>query len=374
LWAWQWVIARLLPQAVVRCFAQSVAPRLHEIVRFGASWRNREREESTDDACQAGWSVRRRRRRLGARRHARTAPDVRRQGGRVTTRPGSGAAAVIARFGRVRVLVAGDLMLDHFIWGTVERISPEAPVPVVRVTAESRRLGGAANVVNNLRALGGQVIACGVIGADPAGRPVADDLRRLGANVAGVVRSRAAATTRKTRIIAHQQQVVRLDREDVAQGDGRAAAQARGFLLANIGRADVVVISDYGKGLITPALLATLAAVRAHRPFPLVIDPKRVNFPSYRGASLLTPNREEVSRAPGSDSRAQRSRGRAGPAVWARWQAGAALTPRGEQGMSLSAPGAPPRHSPPVARHVYDVTGAGDTVIATCALALGAGA
>ena len=292
----------------------------------------------------------------------------------MTTRPGSGAAAVIARFGRVRVLVAGDLMLDHFIWGTVERISPEAPVPVVRVTAESRRLGGAANVVNNLRALGGQVIACGVIGADPAGRHLADDLRRLGANVAGVVRSRAAATTRKTRIIAHQQQVVRLDREDVAQGDGRAAAQARGFLLANIGRADVVVISDYGKGLITPALLATLAAVRAHRPFPLVIDPKRVNFPSYRGASLLTPNREEASQASGIDIRDQRSLASAGAALLARWQAEAVLITRGEQGMSLFVPGAPPRHFPTVARHVYDVTGAGDTVIATCALALGAGA
>src|SRR5258708_451604 len=166
------------------------------------------------------------------------------------TRP----AAVLTRVRRVRVLVAGDLMLDHFIWGRVERISPEAPVPVVQVTAESRRLGGAANVMHNLRALGGQVTACGIVGTDAAGRQLVGDLRQLGVAVDGIARSASAATTRKTRIIAHQQQVVRLDREDAGQRDGRAAARARGFLLASLGRADVVVISDYGKGMITPPL------------------------------------------------------------------------------------------------------------------------
>ena len=137
-------------------------------------------------------------------------------------RRGGDPAAVVARFRRVKVLVAGDLMLDHFVWGTVDRISPEAPVPVVRVTAESRRLGGAANVVNNLRALGGSVAACGVIGADPAGRDLLDELRRLSVNAEGVIQSRSAVTTRKTRIIAHQQQVVRLDREDEARRDSSA--------------------------------------------------------------------------------------------------------------------------------------------------------
>jgi D-beta-D-heptose 7-phosphate kinase/D-beta-D-heptose 1-phosphate adenosyltransferase len=292
----------------------------------------------------------------------------------MTQRRPADAATVISRFPRVRVLVAGDLMVDHFIWGTVERISPEAPVPVVQVTAESRRLGGAANVIHNLRALGGQVVACGVVGADPAGRQLVDDLRRLGANVAGVVRSREAATTRKTRIIAHQQQVVRLDREDAAQGDGRAAARARGFLLANLARADVVVISDYGKGLITPPLLAALAAVRARRPFPLVVDPKKVNFPHYRRPSLVTPNRDEASQAAGIDIRDARSLARAGSELLERWEAEAVLITRGEQGMSLFVPGAAERHFPTAARKVFDVTGAGDTVVATCALALGAGA
>ena len=282
------------------------------------------------------------------------------------------AATVIRRFPRVRVLVAGDLMLDHFIWGSVERISPEAPVPVVQVTAESRRLGGAANVIHNLRSLGGQVTACGVVGADDAGRQLVDELRRLGADVSGVMQSRGAATTRKTRIIAHQQQVVRLDREDAAQRDSGAAARARGFLLATLARADVVVVSDYGKGLITPALLAALAALRAQRSFPLIIDPKKVNYAHYRGPSLVTPNREEASQASGIEILDAKSLSRAGAVLLERWQAEAVLVTRGEHGMALFARGAPERHFPTVARHVYDVTGAGDTVVATCALALGA--
>ncbi|MGH7789601.1 MAG: D-glycero-beta-D-manno-heptose-7-phosphate kinase [Candidatus Binatia bacterium] len=288
--------------------------------------------------------------------------------------PSATAAAVVTRFPRVRVLVAGDLMLDHFIWGRVERISPEAPVPVVQVTAESRRLGGAANVAHNLRALGGEVTVCGVVGGDAAGRDLLDELRRIGADVRGVVQSRGAATTRKTRIIAHQQQVVRLDREDGGQGDSRAAARARGFLLAQLRAFDVVLISDYGKGFITAPLLAALAGLRAQRPFPLLIDPKQVNYPHYRGASLLTPNQSEASQAAGIEIRDAASLRRAGAELLRRWQAEAVLITRGEHGMSLFAAQAPERHFPTVARHVYDVTGAGDTVVAACALALGAGA
>ena len=283
-------------------------------------------------------------------------------------------ATVVARFPRVKVLVAGDLMLDHFVWGTVDRISPEAPVPVVKITAESRRLGGSANVAHNIRALGGAVVACGVVGTDAAGRDLLEELRRVGADTAGVVQSRAAVTTRKTRIIAHQQQVVRLDREDEARRDSNAAARARGFLLAHLRDADVVVISDYGKGLVTPELLAALAAVRQRRPFPLLIDPKKANFAHYRGASLLTPNRDEASQAAGIEIRDPASLMRAGADLLARWEADAVLITRGEQGMSLFARGAAPRHFPTVARRVYDVTGAGDTVVAACALALGAGA
>lgn len=289
---------------------------------------------------------------------------------RSTTR--SSCAAVIPRFRRVRALVAGDLMLDEFVWGRVERISPEAPVPVVEVTSENARLGGAANVAHNIVALGGKVSLCGVVGDDLAGRVLLAELSRVGVNTTGVVSSRHETTTRKTRIIAHQQQVVRLDREGLARAGGRAAARARGFLLANLWRADVVVLSDYGKGVISPELLAALAAARARRPFLLVIDPKRVNFPYYRRATLITPNRDEASQAAGIEIRDGESLARAGAALLRKWQADAVLVTRGEQGMTLFRPKAPPRHFPTVARHVYDVTGAGDTVTAACALAIGA--
>jgi D-beta-D-heptose 7-phosphate kinase/D-beta-D-heptose 1-phosphate adenosyltransferase len=287
---------------------------------------------------------------------------------------GPDAVRAIGRFPRVTVLVAGDLMLDQFVWGRVQRISPEAPVPVVHVTAESFRLGGAANVVHNIRSLGGRVLACGSLGRDAPGRRVVAELRRIGADAAGVVLGRGLATTCKTRIIAHQQQVVRLDREDDVKADGAAAARARGFLLAHLWKADVVVLSDYGKGLITPALLAAVAALRARRPFTLVIDPKQSNFAHYRGASLVTPNRDEASVAAGIEIEDEASLVSAGRALLERWRAEAVLITRGEQGMSLFEADRPPRHIPTAARHVFDVTGAGDTVLATCALALGAGA
>lgn len=283
-------------------------------------------------------------------------------------------ARVIPRFGRVKILVAGDLILDQFVWGRVERISPEAPVPVVQVTADSYRLGGAANVVNNARALGGRALACGVVGQDAAGRHLMAELARIGADTRGVVCGRRDVTTRKTRIIAHQQQVVRLDREDGGRAQSRTAARARAFLLSHLWDADVVVISDYGKGVITSAVLDELAAAQARRPFRLVIDPKRANFPYYRRASLLTPNREEASQAAGVDICDAASLARAGAELLRRWEAGAVLITRGEQGMTLFRPGVPACHFPTMARRVFDVTGAGDTVVATCALALGAGA
>jgi D-beta-D-heptose 7-phosphate kinase/D-beta-D-heptose 1-phosphate adenosyltransferase len=265
-------------------------------------------------------------------------------------------------------------MLDQFIWGKVDRISPEAPVPVVLVTSESFHLGGAANVVRNVRSLGGRAIACGVIGDDSAGRLVREKLKQLGASMDGVACARNHATIQKTRIIAHQQQVVRLDREDEAHGNSAGAKRAREFLLSHVGDADVVVVSDYGKGFINPELLSALADARRRRPFRLVIDPKQPNFPHYRAASLVTPNQKEASFAAGIEIRSEADLAQVGAELLRRWNAEAVLITRGEQGMSLLRPGVPPRHFATVARHVFDVTGAGDTVVATCALALGAGA
>lgn len=280
---------------------------------------------------------------------------------------------LIGRLKRGRVLVIGDLMLDHFIWGRVERISPEAPVPVVRVTRESIHLGGAANVVHSLRALGGQVIACGVIGRDNAGGQLLEELRRHGARTDGVVQSRQAMTIRKTRVVAHSQQVVRYDHESPDLGS--AAAKA---LLAFVERRaadfDAVIVSDYGKGVVSPGLLGRLRELRAKKKLRLIVDPKKPNYANYSGMTLATPNQSEAAEAAGIEVRDEASLCAVGEALLERWDAEAVLITRGEQGMSLFTRGARPRHLPTVARQVFDVTGAGDTVIATCALALAAGA
>jgi D-glycero-beta-D-manno-heptose-7-phosphate kinase len=280
---------------------------------------------------------------------------------------------LLARLGRGRVLVIGDLMLDHFIWGRVDRISPEAPVPVVRVTHESIHLGGAANVVHNLRALGGQVVACGVIGRDAAGRQVLEELRRLGAHTDGIAVSRSGTTIRKTRVVAHSQQVVRFDHE--SEDHGRATARRLlEFVAGHAADFDAVVVSDYGKGVISPELLEGLRLARERRPFRLIVDPKKANFNNYHGMTLATPNLSEAAEAADVDVRDERGVRAAGERLLEKWQAEAVLITRGEHGMSLFARGSRPRHFPTVARQVFDVTGAGDTVIATCALSLAVGA
>jgi len=280
----------------------------------------------------------------------------------------------LRRFGAVRVLVVGDLILDQFIWGRVDRISPEAPVPVVRVADESFRLGGAANVVHNIRALGGRATACGVVGADVPGRRLIRLLRDIHAGIAGVVSSRTIETTVKTRIVAHQQQVVRLDRDQAAQQTARLSVRLSQYLARHAADFDVVVISDYGKGVVSPSLLSELATARRVHGFELVIDPKRRNFPHYRGATVVTPNAAEASQASGIDIHDERSLRQAGVVLLERWQTDAVLITRSERGMTLFKREGGVSHFPTVARHVFDVTGAGDTVAAACALALGAGA
>jgi len=282
-------------------------------------------------------------------------------------------AELIRRFAGVRVLVVGDLMLDRFVWGQVERISPEAPVPVVHVTGEDERPGGAGNVVSNVTALGGRAAACGMVGDDAAGKRLASALRALGAGTEGVVVSRHARTTEKTRIIAHQQQVVRLDREAPPLLDGMGTRRVRDFVLRGCARFDVVVVSDYAKGVVGPELLAALAEAHARAPFIWVVDPKRANFAHYRRASLMKPNRAEAAEAAGIDIRDRASLSAAGRRLLERWEAEAVLISCGEEGMALFKRGGGVQEFPTVAREVYDVTGAGDTVLATCALALGAG-
>lgn len=288
-------------------------------------------------------------------------------------------AAWVDRFPRVRVLVIGDLMLDHYIWGQVERISPEAPVPVVQVIRESVHAGGAGNVVANVRALGGSVTACGIVGRDQAGRRLLQELSRIGAGIAGVVASQTATTISKTRIIAYtqhqsQQQMVRLDREQSDAPDGRVQARVRAIVQQQLDNCNVLVVSDYGKGAIDAELLTLLAARRQRNSFIYLIDPKRRNFSHYRGASLVKPNKEEAGLAAGIEIRDETGLRQAGDRLLDLWQAEAVLVSRGAEGMSLFQRHGRAQHFSTMAREVFDVTGAGDTVLATCALALGAGA
>jgi rfaE bifunctional protein kinase chain/domain len=282
-------------------------------------------------------------------------------------------ATLINRFPGARLLVIGDLMLDQFIWGRVDRISPEAPVPVVHVTSESVHLGGAANVVHNIRALGGRATACGVLGHDVAGRRVLAELKKIGAGTTGVTTSRDTVTVRKTRVIAHNQQVVRFDHEDNCHGAPAAGRRAR-FLERHLWDFDTVVVSDYGKGVITKELLDTLRQLRGARPFRLVVDPKKGNFPYYHGITLATPNLLEAADAAGVDIHDGASLQRAGQRLLAKWDAEAILITRGEHGMTLCTRHTAAQHFATAARQVFDVTGAGDTVVAACALALAAGA
>ncbi len=283
--------------------------------------------------------------------------------------------ALLRKFRRHRILVVGDLMLDRFIWGDVERISPEAPVPVLRVNSESYRLGGAANVIHNIRALGGEVTVCGVIGRDQAGRRLLQGLRGIGIRKEGVFSEDHFRTTQKSRVIARprHQQIVRLDRETQDGIGERLRRRIRRFVERQAARCHGIVISDYGKGVIHPQLLELIADLVRRKNLICVTDPKKENFGFYRNPTLVTPNREEASQAAGIDIRDDGSLRQAGKKLLEMWQAKAVLITLGPQGMGLFRPGREMRHFSTEAREMFDVTGAGDTVVAACALALASG-
>jgi len=271
------------------------------------------------------------------------------------------------------ILVLGDLMLDRYIWGDTARISPEAPVPVVEARDETLRLGGAANVARNIRSLGGRPWLVGVVGDDPFGQ----DLRReIGAN--GIAADRiftdpTRRTTTKTRIIARHQQVVRVDREDAREIGEIAAERVRGAVLAAARGAAGIVISDYGKGVIVKEILDDLLAAARARAVPVCVDPKETHFFSYRGATVLTPNLMEAGIAFGRKIGDRAALREAGHTLRSRLDAQSLLITQGEAGMTLFEADGSETHYPAVATEVFDVTGAGDTVVSTFAMVAAAG-
>jgi rfaE bifunctional protein kinase chain/domain len=271
-----------------------------------------------------------------------------------------------------RIAVVGDLMLDEWLWGRVRRISPEAPVPVVEVQDHSYTLGGAGNVANNLAALGAAVSIIAVVGDDEAGERVLTMLRRLHADTSGVVRVARRPTTQKTRIVAHNQQVVRADRESTKPIDGAVARRLNRALLALDGRVEGIVVSDYGKGLITAPVVA---AVQAFRHKTIVAgDPKPQNLDAFAAIDCIAPNAMEAGAAAGVDVDSDAGLARAATALLRRTGCKYVLITRGEHGMTLFPKSGEPFTVPAVARQVYDVSGAGDTVISTLTLALSVGA
>ncbi|HVG17791.1 MAG TPA: D-glycero-beta-D-manno-heptose-7-phosphate kinase [Blastocatellia bacterium] len=273
-----------------------------------------------------------------------------------------------------RIVVLGDVMLDEFIWGRVRRISPEAPVPVVEVERQTLALGGAGNVVSNLVALGASPAPVGIVGDDTDAGRLRSAFDRLGVSTDGLVVDAARPTTLKMRIIAHNQQVVRADRESRAviseEIEGRLVAR----LLSRMEMADALVVSDYNKGLLTKRLLSRTLGPARERGLIVCLDPKMRSFAHYQPVTVITPNNQEAAEAAGVAIEDEKSLAEAGRKLLGSIDCRAVLVTRGEEGMTLFTEGGEVTHIPTVAREVYDVTGAGDTVIATLALALTAGA
>ena len=271
------------------------------------------------------------------------------------------------------VVVLGDVMLDEFVWGDVTRISPEAPVPVVDVRRESVHLGGAANVLANLVALGARGSVIGVIGNDAAGERLKTGLRDLGAQDQCLIVDETRPSTIKTRIIAHSQLVVRADRESRTQVNGNLEEKIVASLKEALTEADAFVVSDYDKGVVTPAILREILPL-AYERVPVLIDPKLRNFNAYRPATLVTPNHLEALRMSDSEDHSDDGSHHAAQVIREKLGCDAVLITRGDRGMMLLEANGEPVYVKTAAREVYDVTGAGDTVIAALAGALSAGA
>jgi D-beta-D-heptose 7-phosphate kinase/D-beta-D-heptose 1-phosphate adenosyltransferase len=275
---------------------------------------------------------------------------------------------VVRSFRKQRVMALGDLMLDKYVWGDVSRISPEAPVPVVEVRSDSSCLGGAGNVYRNLLSLGAAPLLVGVVGKDAPGRWIRENV----ADNRGIVADAERPTTVKTRIIAHHQQVVRFDLEEKRPITPAVEKTILGFIERKQPKG--IILSDYGKGLLTGSLLSRVLSQARERGTMVSVDPKLANFGLFSPVTLMTPNHFEAEKIVGHECRTHFQVEKAGREILSRVQAAYLIIKRGEQGMTVFERGIKPLHIPARAKEVFDVTGAGDTVIATAALALLAGA
>ncbi len=281
---------------------------------------------------------------------------------------------IAENFSKGRLLVIGDVMIDQFIYGTVDRISPEAPVPVVEVQDESFMLGGAANVNNNIGALGGESTICGVIGDDAYAKMVNSLFEDIGVKTSGLITDAKRITSKKTRVIAHSQQIVRFDKEVKKDINKTTLGKILGYLRSNITNYDAVIISDYGKGVVTKELVEGVVDICVKNERVIIVDPKTDHFEYYKKITSMTPNHHEASKAVGIEITNERNLEKAGAKLLKALESESLLITRGDKGMALFEKDGSISKIPTVAQKVYDVTGAGDTVIATFTLALSVGA
>ncbi len=281
-------------------------------------------------------------------------------------------ARAVRAFDNTAVLVVGDLMLDRFVWGEVSRISPEAPVPVVEVQEETVLLGGAANVANNIRAMGGGCFLGGVVGSDDSAGSLMELSATTGIDTRAVIQDNGP-TTVKTRIVARGQQVVRVDREEKRLLAGEVLNALKSAFAEVVPEAGCVVVSDYAKGVVTLDVMKGLMEATAQAGIPLLVDPKPSNMDIYRGATMLTPNSFEASAMSGIEITDTETLSRAASNIMEKLATQAVLITRGAQGMGLIERDKPLYTIPTMAREVFDVTGAGDTVIATFSMGIANG-
>ena len=283
-------------------------------------------------------------------------------------------SSVLRHFSGQRILVIGDVILDRYWWGEASRLSPEAPVPVVRKQRATVRPGGAANTAANVAALGATPLLVGLVGTDRESVELQGSLLERGVAVDWLIGEDGRPTTTKTRVIASHQQIVRVDEEDVAPISREAEERARVVIAERLESTSAVVVSDYAKGFLTPSLLSFVTAEAGRAGKRVFIDPKGVDYARYQGCFLMKPNRLELGILTGLPVRTHEETLTAGNRLSAAMPGAMILVTEGAEGMTLFADSRPVEHVVSAPRQVYDVTGAGDTVMATLSLAISAGA